>query len=168
MILSCSNISKSFGENDVLKHISFHIEEHEKAAVVGINGAGKSTLLKIIIGELAPDSGSVSLAKGASIGYLAQHQDLDAASTIYDALLEVKRPVIRMEERLRALEQSMKHLTGEDLENALGEYSRLDHQFELAGGYAWKSEITGVLKGLGFEEEEFSKNIKSSIIKGTN
>ena len=161
MILSCSNISKSFGENDVLKHISFHIEEHEKAAVVGINGAGKSTLLKIIIGELAPDSGSVSLAKGASIGYLAQHQDLDAASTIYDALLEVKRPVIRMEERLRALEQSMKHLTGEALENALGEYSRLDHQFELAGGYAWKSEITGVLKGLGFEEEEFSKNIKS-------
>ena len=89
MILSCSNISKSFGENDVLKHISFHIEEHEKAAVVGINGAGKSTLLKIIIGELAPDSGSVSLAKGASIGYLAQHQDLDAASTIYDALLVV-------------------------------------------------------------------------------
>ena len=161
MILSCSNISKSFGENDVLKHISFHIEEHEKAAVVGINGAGKSTLLKIIIGELAPDSGSISLAKGASIGYLAQHQDLDAASTIYDALLEVKRPVIRMEERLRALEQSMKHLTGEALENALGEYSRLDHQFELAGGYAWKSEITGVLKGLGFEEEEFSKNIKS-------
>ena len=161
MILSCSNISKSFGENDVLKHISFHIEEHEKAAVVGINGAGKSTLLKIIIGELAPDSGSVSLAKGASIGYLAQHQDLDAASTIYDALLEVKRPVIQMEERLRALEQSMKHLTGEALENALGEYSRLDHQFELAGGYAWKSEITGVLKGLGFEEEEFSKNIKA-------
>ena len=161
MILSCSNISKSFGENDVLKHISFHIEEHEKAAVVGINGAGKSTLLKIIIGELAPDSGSISLAKGASIGYLAQHQDLDAASTIYDALLEVKRPVIRMEERLRALEQSMKHLTGEALENALGEYSRLDHQFELAVGYAWKSEITGVLKGLGFEEEEFSKNIKS-------
>ena len=161
MILSCSNISKSFGENDVLKHISFHIEDHEKAAIVGINGAGKSTLLKIIIGELAPDSGSVSLAKGASIGYLAQHQDLDAASTIYDALLEVKRPVIRMEERLRALEQSMKHLTGEALENALGEYSRLDHQFELAGGYAWKSEITGVLKGLGFEEEEFSKNIKS-------
>ena len=90
MILSCSNISKSFGDQDVLKHISFHIEEHEKAAVVGINGAGKSTLLKIIIGELAPDEGVVSLSKGASIGYLAQHQDLEGASTIYDALMEVK------------------------------------------------------------------------------
>ena len=148
MILSCSNISKSFGDQDVLKHISFHIEEHEKAAVVGINGAGKSTLLKIIIGELAPDEGVVSLSKGASIGYLAQHQDLEGASTIYDALMEVKQPVIQMEKRLRLLEASMKELSGEALESALEEYSRLDHQFELEGGYVWQSEITGVLKGL--------------------
>ena len=159
MILSCSNISKSFGDQDVLKHISFHIEEHEKAAVVGINGAGKSTLLKIIIGELAPDEGVVSLSKGASIGYLAQHQDLEGASTIYDALMEVKQPVIQMEKRLRLLEASMKELSGEALESALEEYSRLDHQFELEGGYVWQSEITGVLKGLGFEEQEFSKEI---------
>ena len=159
MILSCSNISKSFGDQDVLKHVSFHIEEHEKAAVVGINGAGKSTLLKIIIGELTPDEGVVSLSKGASIGYLAQHQDLEGASTIYDALLEVKQPVIQMEKRLRQLEASMKELSGAALETALEEYSRLDHQFELEGGYAWQSEITGVLKGLGFEEEEFSKEI---------
>ena len=159
MILSCSNISKSFGDKDVLKHVSFHIEEHEKAAVVGINGAGKSTLLKIIIGELTPDEGVVSLSKGASIGYLAQHQDLEGASTIYDALLEVKQPVIQMEKRLRQLEASMKELSGAALETALEEYSRLDHQFELEGGYAWQSEITGVLKGLGFEEEEFPKEI---------
>ena len=117
MILSCSNISKSFGESPILKHISFHIEEHEKAAVVGINGAGKSTLLKIIIGELAADEGSVALSKGASIGYLAQHQDLDSSHTIYEAVLEVKRPILLMEERLRELEADMKHAEGGRLES---------------------------------------------------
>ena len=161
MILSCSNISRSFGDNHILKRISFHIEEHEKAAVVGINGAGKSTLLKIIIGDLAPDEGSVTWAKGASIGYLAQHQDLEGAETIYDALLEVKRPILEMEERLRNLEQSMKSASGEELEAMLSEYSRLNHAFELENGYACRSEITGVLKGLGFSEDEFSKPIQA-------
>lgn len=161
MILSCSNISRSFGDNHILKRVSFHIEEHEKAAVVGINGAGKSTLLKIIIGDLAPDEGSVTWAKGASIGYLAQHQDLEGAETIYDALLEVKRPILEMEERLRNLEQSMKSASGEELETMLSEYSRLNHAFELENGYACRSEITGVLKGLGFSEDEFSKPIQA-------
>ena len=161
MILSCSNISRSFGDNHILKRVSFHIEEHEKAAVVGINGAGKSTLLKIIIGDLAPDEGSVTWAKGASIGYLAQHQDLEGAETIYDALLEVKRPILEMEERLRSLEQSMKSASGEELEAMLSEYSRLNHAFELENGYACRSEITGVLKGLGFSEDEFSKPIQA-------
>lgn len=161
MILSCSNISRSFGDNHILKRVSFHIEEHEKAAVVGINGAGKSTLLKIIIGDLAPDEGSVTWAKGVSIGYLAQHQDLEGAETIYDALLEVKRPILEMEERLRNLEQSMKSASGEELEAMLSEYSRLNHAFELENGYACRSEITGVLKGLGFSEDEFSKPIQA-------
>ena len=161
MILSCSNISRSFGDNHILKRVSFHIEEHEKAAVVGINGAGKSTLLKIIIGDLAPDEGSVTWAKGASIGYLAQHQDLEGAETIYDALLEVKRPILEMEEHLRNLEQSMKSASGEELEAMLSEYSRLNHAFELENGYACRSEITGVLKGLGFSEDEFSKPIQA-------
>ena len=161
MILSCSNISRSFGDNHILKRVSFHIEEHEKAAVVGINGAGKSTLLKIIIGDLAPDEGSVTWAKGASIGYLDQHQDLEGAETIYDALLEVKRPILEMEERLRNLEQSMKSASGEELEAMLSEYSRLNHAFELENGYACRSEITGVLKGLGFSEDEFSKPIQA-------
>ena len=161
MILSCSNISRSFGDNHILKRVSFHIEEHEKAAVVGINGAGKSTLLKIIIGDLAPDEGSVTWAKGASIGYLAQHQDLEGAETIYDALLEVKRPILEMEERLRNLEQSMKSASGEELEAMLSEYSRLNHAFELENGYACRSVVTGVLKGLGFSEDEFSKPIQA-------
>ena len=159
MILSCSNITKSFGTDSVLEQVSFHIEEREKAAIVGINGAGKSTLLKIIIGELAPDDGTVAVTKGKTLGYLAQHQDLDSSRTIYDELLEVKRPVIEMEERIRQLEIEMKHSAGEELETLYQTYSRLSHEFELANGYAWKSEITGVLKGLGFEEEEFSKSV---------
>lgn len=161
MILSCSSISKAFGDNQILKRVSFHIEEHEKAAVVGINGAGKSTLLKIIIGELTPDEGLVTCSKGASVGYLAQHQDLEGSETIFDALLEVKRPLIEMEQRIRALELEMKHVSGEELETRLSEYSRLNHEFEMADGYAYQSEITGVLKGLGFTEEEFSKPIEA-------
>ncbi len=159
MILSCSNICKSFGENDILKQVSFHIEDHEKAAIVGINGAGKSTLLKVLIGKLAADDGVVTWAKGASIGYLAQHQDLEGAETIYDALLEVKKPVIQMEARIRSLELEMKSASGDELEAKLSEYSRLNHEFEMADGYSYQSEIIGVLKGLGFTEDEFSKPI---------
>lgn len=159
MILSCSNICKSFGENDILKQVSFHIEDHEKAAIVGINGAGKSTLLKVLIGKLNADDGVVTWAKGASIGYLAQHQDFEGAETIYDALLEVKKPVIQMEARIRSLELEMKSASGDELETKLSEYSRLNHEFEMADGYSYQSEITGVLKGLGFTEDEFSKPI---------
>ena len=159
MILSCSNICKSFGENDILKQVSFHIEDHEKAAIVGINGAGKSTLLKVLIGKLNADDGVVTWAKGASIGYLAQHQDLEGAETIYDALLEVKKPVIQMEARIRSLELEMKSASGDELETKLSEYSRLNHEFEMADGYSYQSEITGVLKGLGFTEDEISKPI---------
>ena len=159
MILSCSNISKAFGTEEILKHVSFHVEDHEKAAIVGINGAGKSTLLKIIVGELAADEGSVTIAKGKTLGYLAQHQDLHSQTTIYDSLLEVKRPILEMEQQIRTLELQMKHAEGNELENMLNTYSRLNHEFELLNGYAWQSEITGVLKGLGFVEEEFSKPV---------
>ena len=161
MILSCSNISKSFGSDTILGNVSFHIEEHEKAAVVGINGAGKSTLLKIIIGELPADSGEVVVSKGKTIGYLAQHQDLESSRTIYEEVLEIKRPIIQMEERIRQLETQMKDAEGDALESMLSEYSRLNHQFELANGYAYKSEVTGVLKGLGFTEEEFTKPVNT-------
>lgn len=161
MILSCSGICKSFGSEEIIKNASFHIEEHEKAAIVGINGAGKSTLLKIIVGEMAADSGDVVISKGKTLGYLAQNQDLLSHRTIYEELVEVKRPVIEMEERLRSLEQSMKSASGAELEDKMNAYSRLSHQFELDNGYAWKSEIIGVLKGLGFLEEEFSKQIST-------
>ena len=159
MILSCSNVTKAFGTDVIIEHVSFHIEEHEKAAIVGINGAGKSTLLKVIIGELPADEGDVVVSRGKSIGYLAQHQDLSSQRTIFEELLEVKRPLIEMEERIRSLEIEMKHASGRELDDMLSVYSRLNHEFELQNGYAYQSEITGVLKGLGFPEEEFTKQI---------
>ena len=128
------------------------ILSYRRSAIVGINGAGKSTLLKIIVGELNADTGEVVLSKGKTLGYLAQHQDLDSAKTIYEELKEVKRPIIEMEQQIRSLELSMQHASGEELEQLLSSYSRLNHTFELENGYAWKSEITGVLKGLGFDE----------------
>ena len=159
MILSCNHISKAFGTDSILEDVSFHVEEREKAAIVGINGAGKSTLLKIIIGQMAPDTGEVVISKGKTIGYLAQHQDLLSHRTIYEELLEVKRSVIQLEENIRSLEEEMKHLSGDALEEKLSLYSRLTHEFDAVNGYAYKSEITGVLKGLGFSEDEFSKTV---------
>lgn len=161
MILSCNHITKSFGTDQILSEVSFHIEDQEKAAIVGINGAGKSTLLKIIVGDLSADQGEVVLSKGKTLGYLAQHQDLNSERTIYEELKEVKRPVIEMESEIRRLELQMKDAMGEELEQMLSAYSRLNHAFELENGYAWQSELTGVLKGLGFAEEEFTKEVST-------
>ncbi len=161
MILSCQNISKAFNEQPVLANVSFHIEDHEKAAVVGINGAGKTTLLRIIVGEQAPDEGQVTFAKGKTLGYLAQNQDVNSENSIYDELLSVKADVLAMEAKIREMELSMKLASGQELEALMDDYTRLTHAFELADGYSYKSEITGVLKGLGFSEEEFAKNIST-------
>ena len=161
MILSCSHIDKAFGAKHVLKDVTFHVEEREKAAIVGINGAGKSTLLKIIMNQLAADQGEVTLSKGATIGYLAQHEAVSSEHTIYEELLEVKKDIIAMEEKLRSLEQDMKDQEGETLSATLDLYHRLSTEFENQNGYAYKSELTGVLKGLGFEEEEFAKSIST-------
>ena len=159
MILACQNICKAFGDNEVLKNASFHIEEREKAAIVGINGAGKSTLLKIIMGEMAADDGQTVINKGASIGYLAQHQEMQSGNTIFDELLTVKQDVLDLEARIRSMELSMKQVQGAELQELMDQYARLSHEFEQKNGYAWKSEITGVLKGLGFTEEDFPKHV---------
>ena len=159
MILSVNNITKSFGTDVILSEVSFHIEAGQKAAIVGINGAGKSTLLKIITGELAPDSGTVSLQKDASIGILTQTQNLTDDNNIYDEVLSVKADILALEENIRRTEHTLKDLKGEELEQALNRYSRMNAEFEDANGYAIKSEVTGVLKGLGFEEDEFSKTV---------
>lgn len=159
MILSCQNISKSFGTDEILKNVSFHIEENEKAAVVGINGAGKSTLLKIIMKQENPDEGDVTLAKDKTIGYLAQYQDVSGHHTIYEEVLDSKRDIIEMEERLRSMEAQMNTLSGDALEQLLDTYHKLSHEFEQVNGYAYRSEVTGILKGLGFTEEEFDKKM---------
>ena len=159
MILACQNISKSFGTDEIIKNASFHIEENEKAAIVGINGAGKSTLLKIIMQEIDADEGTVTVAKGKTIGYLAQHQEQDSDKTIYEEVLSVKQPVIEMEKRLRAMEDAMNGCGADEMEKLLADYNRLNHEFELQEGYAYKSEVTGVLKGLGFGEEDFDKKM---------
>lgn len=159
MILTCSNIDKTFVDNHVIKNASFHIEDYEKAAIVGINGAGKSTLLKIIVGELPADSGLVTFAKDKSFGYLAQHQAVDSENTLFDELLTVKQEVLELEASIRQCELDMKSADGEALELLLKKYTSMTHRFEDINGYAYKSEITGILKGLGFVETEFDKKV---------
>ena len=159
MILSCQNISKAFVENQVLKNVSFHIEDHEKAAIVGINGAGKTTLLRIIVGEMTPDDGQVVLARDKTLGYLAQNSTVDTSHTIYEELLSVKADLLRLEEKIRECENNMKHAEGDALEDLMKQYTSLTHAFETGGGYLYRSELVGVLKGLGFTEDEFSKPV---------
>ena len=159
MILSCQGISKSFGEKVILEDVSFHIEEREKAALIGNNGAGKTTLLRIIMEEIHADAGQVVLAKDKRIGYLAQYQDVQGHLSVYEELLSTKQYIIDMEERLRAMEVQMKNASGEELDRLMNSYTRLTHEFELENGYAYKSELMGVLNGLGFTEEDFTKQV---------
>lgn len=157
MILACKNISKAFGTDEILSHVSFHINQHEKAAIVGSNGAGKSTLLKIIMKELPMDEGETILAKDCTIGYLSQHQELSSERSIYEEMLTVKQDIIDLDRQIRNLELSMKAAEGAKLEQLLAAYTRLTHEFDLKNGYAYQSEVTGVLKGLGFTEEDFTR-----------
>ena len=159
MVLACQNISKAYGVTEILNHINFHIEAKEKLAIVGINGAGKSTLLKIIMNEEEADEGQVVIGKDITVGYLAQHQNSYYDKTIYEELLSVKQDVIDLQEQIRQLEQDMKHFEGAELEDALERYTRMNHTFEMQDGYAFESQITGILKGLGFEESEFNRPV---------
>ena len=161
MILACHGINKAFGEEIIVKDGSFHIEDHEKAALVGPNGAGKSTIFKIIAGELPSDSGSVILTKGKTMGYLAQHQDMNTDRSIYEEVRTAKADIIAMEQKIRQLELEMKDLSGDSLEDHMDSYNRLTAAFERENGYAYESELTGVLKGLGFQEEEFTKPVNT-------
>lgn len=161
MILSCQNISKTFGSEEILKDISFHIEERDKAALIGVNGAGKSTLLRIITGALAPDTGEVTVTHGKSMGYLAQYQDMESEETIYQEVRKAKQDILDMEQRLRDMERQMNMVSGEEAVSLMNRYTDLMHRFELQNGYAAESEITGVLKGLGFEEKDFDRRLGS-------
>lgn len=161
MVLACKNINKSFGTTQILSDVSFHINSHEKMAIIGINGAGKSTLFKIIIGEQPADHGEIIVGKDNTIGYLSQHQAVSTQNTIFDELLTVKKDIIELDQSIRKAEEDMKTVSGSELEQLYATYSRLTHEFELKNGYAYKSEVIGVLKGLGFAEEDFSKSVST-------
>ena len=164
MILSVSHISKSFGDNSVLSDVSFLVNEHEKVALIGRNGAGKSTLFKIIMGELSADEGSATVAKDARLGYLAQHQDISGDRSVYEEVRAVKERVWAMEARMRDLEESMKHADGDALASMYREYNAVSHEYEQANGYSAGSEVIGVLRGLGFSENDWDK--KTSVLSG--
>lgn len=159
MILACHGISKAFGEDVIVRDASFHIEDYEKAALVGPNGAGKSTILKMMVGELPADAGEVILTKGKTLGYLAQHQKMTGGNTIYEEVRTAKADIIETERQIRTIELELKHLEGDALKARLDTYNRLTAAFERANGYAYESEITGVLKGLGFDESDFAKSV---------
>ncbi len=159
MILTCHNIEKAFGDQTIVKSGSFHIKNREKVALIGINGAGKSTILKMLVNELEPDAGEVILSKNKTIGYLSQHQDLSSNHTIIEELKTAKANLIELERQIRTLELEMKYLDGAELENRLHSYHILTDRFEQENGYAFQSELIGILKGLGFTEEEFTKEI---------
>lgn len=159
MILSCNHISKSYGVDPILHDCSFFVNDNEKAAIVGNNGTGKSTMMKIIMGELSADEGTVTLSKDKTIGYLAQYQDLSSHNSIYDEVKSVKQNLIDMETRLMEYEKQMSHVTGDELSKLMEAYTNLEHRFQLLNGYSYKSEIEGVIKGLGFTEDDFHKQI---------
>lgn len=159
MILACHGIAKAFGEDVIVENGSFHIEDREKVALVGINGAGKSTILKMIVGELPTDAGQVILTKGKTLGYLAQHQAMKSGSTIYEEVRTSRPDILQMNQQLRDIEEELNNLSGDALNARLDTYHRLTEEFDRLNGYAYESEVVGVLKGLGFLEEEFSKAV---------
>ncbi|EGG91241.1 hypothetical protein HMPREF0491_00422 [Lachnospiraceae oral taxon 107 str. F0167] len=161
MILTATNISKSFGSNEIIKDANFLVNEHEKVAIVGINGAGKTTLLKILTGEEHADSGNVILAKDAKLGYLRQINNVDSKLSIIDELYTVIEHILSMEKRMLDMQEQMQHLSGEALEELYSSYTALTHNYELMDGYAAKSKVTGILKGLGFNENEFDRKINT-------
>ena len=161
MILNATNISKSFGSNEIIKDANFLVNEHEKVAIVGVNGAGKTTLLKILTGEEHADGGNVILAKDAKLGYLRQINNVDSTLSIIDELYTVIEHILNMEKRMLEMQEQMQHLSGEALEELYSSYTALTHSYELMDGYAAKSKVIGILKGLGFDENDFDRKINT-------
>ena len=164
MILACHNLNKAFGGQVIVRDGSFHIEDREKAALVGVNGAGKSTILKMIVKEEPVDSGEIVVTKGKTLGYLAQQQKLEGGRSIYEEVKTAKADIIELENQIRAIEKELKSLSGEALQSRLDTYHHMMSSFEAQNGYAYESELTGVLKGLGFQEEDFDK--KTDTLSG--
>lgn len=157
MILACRQLQKAYGIDVILEKITFHIEEREKAAIVGVNGAGKTTLFKVLTGEISADGGEFYLKKDASLGYLAQNIQIESNRTIYEEMLSVFEKIIQTEANLRELENEMGGLSGQALADKMEEYAALQHYFEQNDGYSYQSRLKGVLKGLGFADNDFNR-----------
>ena len=161
MIFACKDIQKSYGIDTILEKVSFNIEDREKVAIVGVNGAGKTTVFKIITGEISADNGDMFIRKDASMGYLAQNFVIDKNITVYEEMLSVFNNIMDMEKKLRDMENKMANVSEAELPKFMEQYSRLSHDFEQLDGYSYKSRIKGVLKGLGFTEEEYNKPLNT-------
>ncbi len=161
MIFACKDIQKSYGIDTILEKVSFNIEDREKVAIVGVNGAGKTTVFKIITGEISADNGDMFIRKDASMGYLAQNFVIDKNITVYEEMLSVFNNIMDMEKNLRDMENKMANVSEAELPKFMEQYSRLSHDFEQLNGYSYKSRIKGVLKGLGFTEEEYNKPLNT-------
>ena len=156
MILACKQIQKAFGINTILDNVTFHVEEREKAAIVGVNGAGKTTLFKILTGEMGADKGEIYLKKEASLAYLAQNQQIDTEKTIWQEMMTVFEKIYQEEQNLREMENKMSNLSGKDLSDHIKKYAQAQQNFEHNDNYGYESRIKGVLKGLGFLEEDYN------------
>lgn len=164
MILSVTDINLSFVENEILKNISFLINEGEKVALIGDNGSGKSTLLKVIVGEYTPDSGSVIFKKDSKFGYVAQNQNFSSTLTVYEEILQSKKSLIEAENALRRMEENMVNVPENEMDNYMNKYHSATEAFDKNGGYTYKSEINAILKGLMFTEDTYNKS--SSLLSG--
>ena len=162
-ILTLKNIKKSFGADEVLSDVSFTLTDEMRIGLVGPNGAGKTTLMRIVCGELPADSGTVSIAPGAQVGYLSQEVPAGTETTVWDTMLQVFERAFALEARMREIEHEME-TAAEDAdrwERISKEYDRVTRAFEDAGGYGYKSAINGVLKGLGLSEETFNRAVST-------
>ena len=159
MLLNVSHIYKSFGEENIIRDATFTVDEGSKVAIVGNNGTGKSTLLKIITGELPADEGEVTLKKDATFGYLAQYQEELYGTNILDTVLNAREDLLSMEKRLTEMEEMMSSVEPSQMAAFMENYHKLQHQFDLAGGYTFRSEAIGILKGLGFEGDDLNKSM---------
>lgn len=168
IVLSCNNLYKSFGIDSILENICFTVNEGDKIGIIGINGTGKTTLMKIISGEYGYDDGDIYTSKDCEIGYLQQNTNFLSNNTILEEVLEVFKPLIDMENYLRELEHKIAEEGSKDsspiLEKLMNDYSHTLEDFASQNGYGYKSEAKGVLKGLGFKDEDMDKPI--NILSG--
>lgn len=165
IMLSCNNVSKSFGVETILEDISFSVNEGDKIGIVGVNGTGKTTLFKVITGIFPHDKGDIFTSKNCRLDYLEQNTNFYSEKTIYDEVVSVFSDLIEAEEELRSLEHQIASLSakesssGDQLKKAMDTYGKKYEEFEKKNGYAYKSEVRGTLKGLGFSDEEMNKPV---------